>query len=558
MSSELAAELQQTIAEGLVNRTLTTCARWAEHRRVIADIQSGEPRLYSTKYHPWVRDMLNSDAPFNYSMKGAQLGVTEVVINRALYTIDRLKRDVLYVLPTTGVAQDFSRSRFKPALDLSPYLKSIFTDTNTVGLKQAGNTNLYIRGSRGESNLVSIPASVLILDEVDRMDQEKVWLAYERLSGQLRKEIWGVSTPTLPNYGIHKLFQTSTQEHYYFPCPSCRKHIRLTWPECIEIIGDSVSDPRCHESYLKCSACRAKLPQELKPEWLKPARWQVENHDVNPDVRGFHISQMYSFTVTPGDLVVAYHRGFGDELANKEFHNSKLGLPFIGDGAKVDAAMIDRCLGSHTKEDPRPVRAGRMITMGVDQGKWGYVVVKEWFYNRAVRDLNTHATCQILWQGRFYENQWSCLDTLMSEWQVMACVIDADPEINEARRFARRYPGYVWLCRYRRGQVLKEISVTDEDDAPIATVDRSNWLSATLGRYKTQPPRVSLPRDVTQEFRDHLENVVATYVRGEDGNPKLDFVSTGADHFVHAANYAEIALPLAVARQTNRDIAALL
>src|SRR5690606_25688013 len=197
-------------------------------------------------------------------------------------------------------------------------------DTNTVGLKQAGNTNLYIRGSRGESNLVSIPASVLMLDEVDRMDQEKIWLAFERLSGQINKETWAISTPTLPNYGIHKLFQQSTQENYYFKCPSCSRRIKLFWPDCVEIIGESITDPRCHESYLKCNLCQAKLPHEAKPEWLASAEWVIENHDVNPDFRGFHINQLYSFTVTPGDLVVAYFRGFGDELANKEFHNSKL------------------------------------------------------------------------------------------------------------------------------------------------------------------------------------------------------------------------------------------
>ena len=37
----------------------------------------------------------------------------------------------------------------------------------------------------------------------------------------------------------------------------------------------------------------------------------------------------------PARLVIAYFRGQGDEVANKEFHNSKLGLPFIGENAQV-------------------------------------------------------------------------------------------------------------------------------------------------------------------------------------------------------------------------------
>ena len=90
--------------------------------------------------------MHDSWSPYTYVMKGAQLGVTEAAINRALYTIDRVKRDVLYVMPTATAASDFSKSRFGPALDMSPYLKVIFTDTNAINLKRAGNNCLYLRG----------------------------------------------------------------------------------------------------------------------------------------------------------------------------------------------------------------------------------------------------------------------------------------------------------------------------------------------------------------------------------------------------------------------------
>ena len=137
--------------------------------------------------------------------------------------LDQLKRDVLYVMPTSLNASDFSKARFSGALNLSPYLKNMFTDTNTVGLKSTGVNSLYIRGSRGDSNLKSIPVSELILDEVDEMDQKAIWLALERLSGQVHKHVVAISTPTIPKYGIHKLFLSSTQEHFFFPCPCCGK-----------------------------------------------------------------------------------------------------------------------------------------------------------------------------------------------------------------------------------------------------------------------------------------------------------------------------------------------
>ena len=51
----------------------------------------------------------------------------------------------------------------------------------------------------------------------------------------------------------------------------------------------------------------------------------------------------------------------------------------------------------------------------------------------------------------------------MREWQVLACVVDADPYINDARRFAKRFRGYVWLTQYRRGKTAREIAISDEE-----------------------------------------------------------------------------------------------
>jgi len=556
---DMMEELRMHIAEGLQNQSLTNCLRWAANRRVMAGDFAG---TYSARYHPWVKEMHNSKAPFNYSMKGAQLGITEILINLAFYTIDMLGKDVLYVLPTSRNASDFSKSRFNTALKLSPYLDRIFTDTNSIEIKQAGANTLYIRGSRGDANLKSIPVAVLLLDELDEMSQRAVNLALTRLDGQLVKSVWGISTPTVPDFGIHKLYKDSTQENFVFKCPCCSRLTRLVWPDCVEIIGDGVHDLRCKESFLKCKECGGKLPQESKPEWLGKAKWEVGNQNGNTDIRGFTISQLYSFTVNAGELVTAHYKGFGDEAANVEFHNSKLGQPYIGDGAKVSEEDVEACIKGHSKEDPRPRGGERIITMGVDQGKWNYVEVTEWFFDRYSSDLNVAATAKVLYETKFNEEDWDFLDEMMQEWQVQACVVDADPQIMEARRFARRFPGYVWLCRFRKGVAGKEISVSDDDNfSPIATVDRSNWFSAALGRFKTN--RILLPRDVSLEYRNHIQVPIRTYVREgtveekrkrQTDNLVAKYISTGPDHYALARVYSEIALPFAASLTSGEDI----
>ena len=204
----------------------------------------------------------------------------------------------------------------------------------------------------------------------------------------------------------------------------------------------------------------------------------------------------------------------------------------------------------------RPQVGGeRLITMGVDQGTWSFVEVTEWFFDQASNDLNESASAKVLFQCKFFEDNWGLLNELMREWQVLACVIDADPQILEARRFCKKFPNYAWLTRFRRGVSAKEMSFQDGgDDVPLVTVDRTFWFSAALGRFR-EPRRILLPRDVTREYREHIKEPIRTYVKQPDGNMRAEYVSTAADHFALARVYSEIALPLAASVSFGQDVA---
>jgi Phage terminase large subunit gpA, ATPase domain/Terminase large subunit gpA, endonuclease domain len=554
--SKLSDIFREAVISGLTSQTMTSCSRWAEHRRIMGEPFPGP---YSFDHHPWCKEIHDSDTTYNVAMKAAQMGITEVAINRAFYTVDVLRSDVLYVLPTLNNASDFAKARFNTALLHSSYLKNIFTSTNTVGLKQANGVNLYIRGSRGDANLKSIPVSTLILDELNEMSQKQVWLALERLSGHINKKIWAISTPTVPKYGIDILYEQGTKEHFVFKCPHCGKFTELVWPDCVEIHGETVSDPKCMESYLKCKECGHKLEHETKNEWLnlKNAHWEPTENN-NFENRSFQINQLYSFTVTPGEIVVGHFRGMGDEAALVEFNNSKLGLPYIPAGGLVTNTELEAAVRNYSKNDDRPKVGGqRCICMGVDVGKLNHIVVAEYIFDRYSNDLNAAAFAKLLWEGTVPGEDFTELDRMMREWQIISCVIDADPFINDARRFARRFHGYVTLCRYRKGTTGKELQISEEDTgSPMATCDRTNWLDAALGRFHSG--RISLPCDISLTFQDHIKNLVRTFIKDDVGNPRAVYLNTGADHFAHALCYAEIALPLGASIVSGKDIGSFL
>ena len=91
----------------------------------------------------------------------------------------------------------------------------------------------------------------------------------------------------------------------------------------------------------------------------------------------------------------------------------------------------------------------------------------------------------------------------------------------------------------------------------MATVDRTGWLDAMFSRFHTG--RISLPADTSFKFKEQIKNMVRTYERDDNNNPKATYITVGGhDHYAHAMTYCEIALPLAASITSNRDVSKFL
>ncbi len=126
------------------------------------------------------------------------------------------------------------------------------------------SVNLYIRGSNSRSQLKSVPVSLVIFDELDEMNLNNIDLAEQRTSGQLTKEIWKISTPTVAGRGINKYYVDSTQEKFIFRCPGCSKHISFRFPESLVITGDDSDDPDIQFSHLICTECKYQFKEQFE------------------------------------------------------------------------------------------------------------------------------------------------------------------------------------------------------------------------------------------------------------------------------------------------------
>lgn len=546
--------LIERIQHGLIRGTLTRASRWASRYYVMPSNRVMAQGPLNFKYYPWEKDMLDSNAPLNIGQKAAQMGFSNVVLGRTFYEIDVKGMNCLYVLPAkTPDASDFSSSRFDPALELSPHLSKMFSDVKNVGHKRAGTANLFIRGSRSRGGLKSIPAGFIVLDELEEMTQENIPLALERASGQFEKFIWMISTPWIDNKGINTYFNQSSMEHFWFPCPHCNRYIELKYPESLVVTGDSLNDPRLKDSHLICYECKGVLPQDrlnpdIKASWLylpdskseRGAKWVPSR--TGTDSRGFHVSQMYSATVTPYELAQSVMKAQYNAADEQELYNSKLGLPRTPDGSAINDTQIMKALGGYKHYEGACPQG--ITCMGVDVGKWLHVEICTYSFPTTYQstfDLNAQCTCKQLIALKVKD--FKELDALMLKYRVQMCVIDANPERRMAYDFACRNYGRVKLCQYPEGVNGRQLSENQSEQ--MISADRTSWLDSSLGRFRAET--IQLPLDVCEEYKEHIKAQVRIFKKDRNGNPvaRYETADNTPDHYGHARNYCEIALPLA-------------
>ncbi len=542
------------IVAGLTSASVTRADIYAETYRFMGEPFPGP---FTFKYHPWTREMLCCDAEDCVGQKAAQMGYTDSVgMNRTFFTLDQLKRDVLYVLPAkTPDATDFSSGRFGPALEMSPHLRAIFTNVNNVGLKRAGTNSLYIRGSRSRSALKSLPVGLIILDEEDEFDQAAISLVRERISGQRAgaRQIWHISTPSVPDHGINITFKLSDQRFFVIRCPYCSKYISLTYPDSLVITGDHPTDPKLKNSHYICTECKKPLPSHInengidlaKVEILQDSKWIPTYPDRN--IAGFQINQMYSCTISP--YQIAYHALLAkqDPVEEQEFHNSKMGQTHIVEGANISDQEINEVMSNYRMRDQRYMKG--LLTMGIDVGKELHISVVHWrFPHRSSIDVNQDAIGSVVWAG--IREEFEEIDDLIYLFKPSMTVIDQMPETRKSFDLAARFPGRVKLCHY--ADSIKARSIVGDED--IVSVNRTAWFDMVFGRFFKKT--ISLPVDIPQAFKNHLKNLIRVARKKKNTDEVYyAYVNTGPDHFGQSINYAEIALKCAHVGIGNNPLA---
>ena len=221
-------------------------------------------------------------------MKSAQCGMTELLVNAVLRTIDCAPVPTLLVEPSLEMASALMRTRIRPALELMPALAAKIRGRTQMHLDVDG-ASIEVVGGRSASALSSRAIGQLLGDELDRLEHD---LDGEGDPWQLARRERRRSPTIAGGSRIESLYLASDRRRLHVACPACGERSVPTIAHLVE--RDSV---------------RAGSAPRVATRWTKPAGWrwwqQGSGARLVSPVRGYQIWSFYRPWVTMAEILAS-------------------------------------------------------------------------------------------------------------------------------------------------------------------------------------------------------------------------------------------------------------
>jgi phage terminase large subunit GpA-like protein len=302
---------------------------WSDEHRILGT-DSGEQGKYQSERTPYVRGIAECLSPNHPAsditvMKGSQVGLTALGLNWIGYLVHLMPAPILITLPSEGVAREWSTQRLAQLVDDTEVLRGRIQDAakrrsgnTTFAKKFSGGYFMKIAWSSSAKKLRSTPAKWLLSDEVDGFEGDTegegdpITLLNRRSTNFQGSKHFKISTPKdAASSRIHREFRAGDQRYYFVPCPKCRHHQVIKFPN----IRFETAQPETVR--LRCIKCGQPIPERFKTQLLQRGIWiatatngdLLENGFENPaapriksiltemdvaEKASFHLSALYS------------------------------------------------------------------------------------------------------------------------------------------------------------------------------------------------------------------------------------------------------------------------
>lgn len=501
----------------------------------------GKP--FSFEGHEYQRKILEDKSQNKVIIKCAQIGISEMSARMALaYSVLVNGFSTIYTLPAASAAANFMKTRIDPVVDSSPYLSEMVNSAvdNSLVKRFGRDSYLYLKGAQVDRQAISVPADMLINDEVDNSDLGVLTLYESRIIHSPYAYTVKLSTPTVPNYGIDLAFKESRRNLNLCKCYHCNHWFYPDYYRDVKVPGfmdplDTITKShfaspnfRWFDAYVACPKCL--LPVDLSPKYRE---WVVENPNDAFPAAGFRVSPFdCPSVIKPSSLV----KSSVDYERPQDFNNQRLGLPMEDKEASLMDDELERCIVSD-----KPGTGWNRV-MGLDMGMICWCTIAEVLPDDTLVIVHTEG----IPLARVIERR----RELRAQFRVRMTVVDHGPYTETVYRMQAEdqnlFAG-IYSSAKNPDLFRTKIQEADEekgkDESRNVHINRNKGFDLRMGMIRSgQILKVSDAND--SRWKEHLTDQKRIRVFQED---ELKFVwqkTKGEDHLDHSLLYTIIASKL--------------
>jgi len=489
--------------------------------------EAGFPIDFEKRKFLW--DIYNDLSKNQVLLKPPQIGATVMNTLKSLWVAKKLRKQIIYTLPTQGDVQDMVGGSFNRIIAQNPVLMSWVKDHDTIEQKSVGDSIIFYRGTFTAKQAMMVPSGLNIHDEVDASDPQVITQYETRLQAQEDGgSRWYFSHPSLSGHGVDVYWQQSDKKEWYITCNECKHEQILTWPDSIDV----------ERGIYVCKQCRGEISgmARIAGEWRNqdgvPWTGQIAG---DYEFSGWHVSQLMLWNKSAKDIIKAFNDPQKDQ---QYFYNYVLGLPYVSSDDKIEPSVVLRnCVDVVNPQESR-------VVIGGDTGHGIHYVLMN-------RDGVFHYDHETAITAS--KDPYDKIKELLKRFPRSIAVFDQGGDLIGVRKLQAEYPGRVFLCFYNKDKKSDEIVRWGEDDKyGEVHVDRNRHLTLIVEQMRdTGRFRLNGAKEEWADFASHFgyiyrEKLLIKEQRGKDNRElygaEYVWKRNGPDHYVHALGYALIGL----------------
>ncbi len=495
----------------------------------------------------YMADIIRDSARYLAIMKGTQARITTAMMIREIHALinSQYPQGAIYYFPTEKDVEKFSKTRFGPLIADNPIIKKYLKNTNSVSIKKVGKSFLSLLGARATSviqgkkdggSVRSTPADSIIRDERDLFDDDMAEMTKDRLLNSTLKREVDLGSPTIPDFGIDRVFGQSDQKFRMIKCHACNEYtcIAEDFPESIKFEKeDSHGRFKPHFGCIKCG----KRIFISDGEYVAKYPDRYDSKYPMEGVSGYHVSHFITPNCDLGLVMADWEKCQIDGSKMGRFYNTYLGFPYIDIEDRLKQQDVFNCCGDEKMKS----MSLKETAMGADIMKTNRVVIAE----KTGKD-----SAKIIYMARV--SGFDALFDLVQQFKVRSAVVCLRPYEEEFRKFQARCSN----LNKDSGGVRVYGSYYPPKDNPKAlmkTDDKSGTycLNRTEAMDKSQAwvrsGKIEIPRNCTEVkvFAKECCGTAKTLEVNEDTGYRVYRyrpVGNDGDHYRHCLNYLQIAI----------------